>query len=151
VGTKYGKIITFAICYNNRVINRPFGGERIPKVIHFEIPAIDTKRAVNFYKKAFDWEFSNYGGDEMDYWLITAGTDKEPGINGAIAKKDEVHATTINTLGVVSFEEAVAKIKDAGGQVLLPKMTVPNVGYMTYCKDTEGNVFGIMQSNPQAK
>jgi predicted enzyme related to lactoylglutathione lyase len=59
--------------------------------------------------------------------------------------------TTINTLGVVSLEEAVAKIKDAGGQVLLPKMTVPNVRYMTYCKDTEGNVFGILQSDPQAK
>jgi uncharacterized protein len=127
------------------------GGERIPKVIHFEIPALDTKRAVNFYEKAFGWEFSNYGGGEMDYWLVAAGKDEEPGINGAIAKKDEMHAATINTLGVVSFEEAVVKIKEAGGQVLLPKMTVPNVGYMTYCKDTEGNVFGIMQSDPQAK
>jgi uncharacterized protein len=139
------------ICYNNIVINRSFEGERIPKVIHFEIPAIDVKCAVNFYKKAFGWEFSNYGGDEMDYWLVTAGKDEEPGINGAIAKKDEMYSTTINTLGVVSFEEAVAKIKEAGGQVLLPKMTVPNVGYMTYCKDTECNVFSIMQSDSQAK
>jgi predicted enzyme related to lactoylglutathione lyase len=106
---------------------------------------------VNFYKKAFGWEFSSYGGNEMDYWLVTAGKDDEPGINGAIAKKDEMHATTINTLGVVSFEEAVVKIKEAGGQVLLPKMAVPNVGYMTYCKDTEGNLFGIMQSDPKAK
>ena len=148
---KDGNLITFVICYNNRAINWLFGGERIPKVIHFEIPAIDVKRAVNFYKKAFGWEFSSYGGNEMDYWLVTAGKDDEPGINGAIAKKDEMHATTINTLGVVSFEEAVVKIKEAGGQVLLPKMTVPNIGYMTYCKDTEGNLFGIMQSDPQAK
>jgi predicted enzyme related to lactoylglutathione lyase len=123
----------------------------MPKAIHFEIPASDTKRAVNFYKNAFGWEFRNYGGEEMDYWLVAAGKEDEPGINGAIAKKDEMHNATINTLAVTSFEDAVAKIKEAGGQVLMTKMTVPNVGYMTYCKDTEGNVFGIMQQDPKAK
>ena len=45
----------------------------MPKVIHFEIPATDTKRAVDFYKKAFNWQIVSYGGGEMDYWLITAG------------------------------------------------------------------------------
>jgi predicted enzyme related to lactoylglutathione lyase len=123
----------------------------MPKVIHFEIPAKDTKRAVAFYSKAFGWKLDNYGGEGMDYWLATAGEDKEPGINGAIAKKDEMHPTTINTLSVLSFEEAVKNIKEAGGKVLGPKMTVPNVGYMTYCKDPEGNIFGIMQMNPKAK
>jgi len=122
----------------------------MPKVIHFEIPAVDTKRAVDFYKKAFGWEFSNYGGEQMDYWLATAGKDNEPGVNGAIAKKDDTHPTTINTVSVSSFEDAVEKIKMAGGEILLPKMAVPNVGYMTYCKDTEGNIFGIMQSDPKA-
>jgi predicted enzyme related to lactoylglutathione lyase len=52
---------------------------------------------------------------------------------------------------VTSFEDAVKKIKAAGGQVIGPKMTVPKVGYMTYCKDTEGNIFGIMQTDLQAK
>jgi predicted enzyme related to lactoylglutathione lyase len=33
----------------------------------------------------------------------------------------------------------------------MPKMTVPHVGYMTYCKDPEGNIFGIMQQNPRAE
>ena len=121
----------------------------MPKIIHFEVPAKDTKRAVAFYKKAFGWKFIKYVG--MDYWLATAGEDKEPGINGAIAKKDETHLTTINTVSVPSFEEAVKKIKAAGGEILGPKMTVPSVGYMAYCKDTEGNIFGIMQMDPKAK
>jgi len=30
-------------------------------------------------------------------------------------------------------------------------MAVPNVGYMAYCKDPEGNLFGIMQVDPNAK
>jgi predicted enzyme related to lactoylglutathione lyase len=121
----------------------------MPKVIHFEIPAGNTKRAVTFYEKAFGWKFNKYEG--MDYWLATAGEDKEPGINGAISEKDAVHPTTINTISVPSFEEAVKKIKAAGGEILGPKMTVPSVGYMAYCKDTEGNTFGIMQMDPKAK
>jgi uncharacterized protein len=119
------------------------------KVIHFEIPAEDPKRAVTFYKKAFGWKLTKYG--DMDYWLAATGDDKEPGINGAITAKDNIHSTPINTISVPSFEEAVKKIKAAEGEILGPKMTVPNVGYMTYCKDTEGNIFGIMQTDSKAK
>jgi predicted enzyme related to lactoylglutathione lyase len=126
------------------------GGEKVPKVIHFEIPAQDTKRAVAFYEKVFNWKLNNYGGG-MDYWLAAAGEDKEPGINGAIIVKSDTHPTTINTISVPSFEEATKRIREAGGQVLGPKMTVPSVGYMSYCKDTEGNIFGIMQTDPKAK
>jgi predicted enzyme related to lactoylglutathione lyase len=123
----------------------------VPKVIHFEIPAEDTKRAVGFYEKAFGWKCNKYGGEGMDYWLATAGKDKEPGINGAILKRGEGHRSTVNTISVTSFEEAVKRIKAAGGEVLGPKMAVQSVGYMTYCKDTEGNIFGIMQMDPNAK
>jgi predicted enzyme related to lactoylglutathione lyase len=123
----------------------------VPKVIHFEIPAEDTKRAVRFYEKAFGWKINKYGGEGMDYWLATASEDKEPGINGAILKKGESHRSTVNTISVTSFEDAVKKIKAAGGKVLGPKMAVQSVGYMTYCKDTEGNIFGIMQMDPKAK
>ena len=123
----------------------------MPKIIHFEIPAEDTKRAVTFYEKAFGWKFNEYDGEEMDYWLATAGEDKEPGINGAISEKDETHPTTINTISVPSFEDAVKKISAAGGEILGPKMTVLSVGYMAYCKDTEGNIFGIMQTDPKAE
>jgi hypothetical protein len=121
----------------------------MPKVIHFEIPAKDTKRAVAFYEKALGWKFSKYAG--MDYWLATAGDDKEPGINGAIILKGDTHPTTINTVSVSSFEDAVKRIKAAGGEVLGSKMAVPGVGYMAYCRDTEGNILGIMQMDPKAK
>ena len=121
----------------------------MPKVIHFEIPANDTKRAVAFYKEVFGWKFDKYEG--MDYWLASTGEEKEPGIDGAIAEKDASHPTTINTISVPSFEDAVKKINASGGATLGPKMTVSSVGYMAYCKDTEGNIFGIMQMDPKAK
>jgi uncharacterized protein len=123
----------------------------LPKVIHFEIPADDLERAVNFYRKVFGWIIDKYGGGAMNYWLVTTGDNQEPGINGAIAEKDEIHPSTINTVSVPSFEVAISKIEDACGKVLMPKMAVPGVGYMTYCRDTEGNIFGIMQTDPAAK
>jgi predicted enzyme related to lactoylglutathione lyase len=33
----------------------------------------------------------------------------------------------------------------------MPRMTIPNVGYVAYLKDTEGNIFGVLQSDPGAK
>jgi len=40
---------------------------------------------------------------------------------------------------------------DAGGKLIMPKTPIPTVGYFAYCQDTEGNLFGVMQSDPSAK
>jgi predicted enzyme related to lactoylglutathione lyase len=59
--------------------------------------------------------------------------------------------TTYNTVGVPSVDEFLKKIVKAGGKIVQKKTTIPGVGYMAYCADTEGNVFGIMQDDPTAK
>ena len=120
----------------------------MPKVIHFEISAKDSKRAVKFYQKVFGWQANKYG--TMEYWIVKAGEDKEVGINGAISGVSSFKGT-INTISVLSYEEAAKKIVEAGGKILSPKTAVPGIGYMSYCKDTEGNVFGIMQIDSKAK
>lgn len=43
------------------------------------------------------------------------------------------------------------KVKESGGQIVVEKMGVPKVGWMAYGKDTEGNIFGMMQFDPDAK
>ena len=50
-----------------------------------------------------------------------------------------------------NVDEFAKRIEQAGGKVIMAKSTVPGVGYMAYCQDTEGNVFGIMQEDPSAK
>jgi predicted enzyme related to lactoylglutathione lyase len=121
----------------------------VPKVVHFEIPADNPERAVKFYKKVFNWKIEKWAGP-MDYWLVTAGEEKEPGINGAITPKANLTVTT-NTINVPSVDDFIEKIKEAGGKVVQGKMAVQGVGYMAYCMDTEGNVFGIMQMDKSAK
>jgi uncharacterized protein len=40
--------------------------------IHFEIPAEDPERAIQFYEKVFGWKFERWNGP-MEYWTISTG------------------------------------------------------------------------------
>ena len=120
------------------------------KVIHFEICASNVKRAVDFYRQVFGWHIDKWGG-EMEYWLAVAGREDEPGINGAITSRSENMSGTVNTISVPSLDDVMQAVTAAGGKVLTSRMTVPGVGYMAYCLDSEGNHFGVMQEDIQAK
>lgn len=120
----------------------------IPKIIHFEIPADDPKRAAEFYTRVFGWKVEKWG--PVDYWNVTAGKDDEPGINGAISPRSELPVTR-NTISVPSIEEFADKITKAGGKIVTPKMPIPGFGYLVSCIDTEGNAFNIMQQDSKAK
>lgn len=118
------------------------------RLVHFEIPADDPERAVKFYKDTLDWDIFKLDGP-VEYYLITTGPEGEPGINGAIYRREE-GAATRNTVDVDDLDAAVKSIEDAGGKVVQPKQPVPGVGWMAYVTDTEGNVFGLMQADEQA-
>ncbi len=121
----------------------------MPRVIHFELFADDPGRAVKFYTDVFGWQIQDWGGP-LEYWLASTGPDSEPGINGAIVRRIPEHLATINIIAVPDADAFMEKIASAGGKVLTPKMTIPGVGYLTYCQDTEGNPFGIMQEDRNA-
>ncbi len=119
------------------------------KVVHFELPADDPKRAISFYEKVFGWTVTKWEG--IDYWLVTAGSDDEPGINAAITPRTTPERATICSMSTTSVDESARKVVDAGGSVIMPKGPVPGVGYLIMCKDTEGTVFGIIEFDPSAK
>ena len=118
------------------------------RVVHFEINAKEPKRAVEFYKSVFGWKIDKWDGPQ-DYWLASTGDESEPGINGAIMTAGE-KSSTVNTIEVESVREYTDKIKKAGGEVVQEITTIPNIGYLAYCADTEGNVFGVMESDEKA-
>ena len=120
------------------------------KVIHFEINVDNPGRAIKFYSSAFGWKIDKYGGGQMDYWLVTAGPEAEGGINGAIMPRMD-NLTTVNTVSVASLEEAMKAVEKGGGKITRPKMTIPGIGYVAYCLDTEGNAFGMLQGDSSAK
>jgi uncharacterized protein len=127
----------------------------MPRVVHFEIHAADPDRAVNFYKTLFGWEFQKWEGP-MEYWLITTGPNEQPGINGGLVRRQgeidgQAVIAYVCTVDVENLDASVEKVVNNGGQIALPKMPIPGMGWLAYCKDTEGNIFGMMQGDPNAQ
>jgi len=115
------------------------------RVTHFEINADNAERAIRFYQNVFGWKIERWNGP-TDYWLITTGDQSEDGIDGAIMPRIGPFSAFINTIEVDSLDAAVADVKSNGGKIMGDKMTIPGVGYFTYCTDTEGNQFGLIES-----
>lgn len=126
----------------------------MPRVIHFEIQADEPERAIHFYTELFAWEFTQWEGGPQ-YWLIATGPANHPGINGGLVPRrlpEQGHAihAYVCTVDVPSVDDAAAKVEMLGGSIAVPKMPVPGVGWLAYAKDTEGNIFGMMQADPTA-
>jgi len=43
------------------------------------------------------------------------------------------------------------KIEDAGGNICVPKMAIPGVGWLAYAQDPAKNVFGVLEPDTDAK
>jgi uncharacterized protein len=115
------------------------------RVIHFEISADEPQRALDFYARVFDWRAQKWEGPQ-DYWLLMTGEGQ--GIDGGLMKRQPEFPGTVNSIEVASVDEFSEKVKANGGSIVLPKMAVQGVGYLAYCTDTEGNLFGIFQPDP---
>jgi predicted enzyme related to lactoylglutathione lyase len=129
----------------------------MPRVVHFEIHAENPERAVRFYSGVFGWTFQKWAGP-LDYWLAKTGSPDQRGIDGGLLVRHGSAPTegqSVNayvcTMDVASVDDSITAITGHGGTVVMPKMPVPGIGWLAYAKDTEGNVFGIMQPDPTAK
>ena len=118
--------------------------------VHFEIPAENPERAIAFYQKVFGWTFQKWDGP-MPYWLVMTGPTDQPGINGGLMPRRDPAQPCVNTMDVANVDASLATITGSGGQCVVPKMPIPGIGWLAYCKDTEGHIFGIMQNDPSAK
>jgi predicted enzyme related to lactoylglutathione lyase len=127
----------------------------MPRPIHFEIHAENPERAIAFYHALFGWEFSQWAGQA--YWLVKTGEKGTPGIDGGLmprrgpapADMQPVNAF-VCTVDVADVDATVARVTALGGTIALPKMPIPAVGWLAYAKDTEGNLFGVMQMDANA-
>jgi predicted enzyme related to lactoylglutathione lyase len=112
------------------------------KLVHFEVPAKDTGRAKSFYGDVFGWSFNDSGMPGMDYNLTQAGG--EPG--GAVYSHEDAFDGIFVYFDTDDIDGSVQKVRDAGGEAN-DKGPIPGIGWFSHCKDTEGNDFGLFQSD----
>jgi predicted enzyme related to lactoylglutathione lyase len=125
------------------------------RVVHFEIHADDPERAKSFYSALFGWKITKWDGP-IEYWLIETGPKTDQGIDGGMLRR----RAPIDGLAVIAYvctidceniEATMATAQKLGAAIALPKTAIPGVGWMAYLKDTEGNIFGVMQSDMAAR
>jgi uncharacterized protein len=127
----------------------------MPRPIHFEVYVDDIERATAFYTDTFGWEIKKWEGP-IDYWLVMTGPQTEKGIDGGMMKrKGSVDGESVTgyvcTMEIDDIDAYIEKVKSHDGTVTVPKRAIPTVGWIAYFKDTEGNHFGLMQTDREAK
>lgn len=119
------------------------------RITHFEIPSDNPEKAMEFYKKVFNWNFIQFGKDP--YWMVITGDETKPGINGGIMKKRDPRQPVVNSVSVDNIDETMKVIESSGGKIVVPKLPIPEVGWLAYFIDPDGNIHGIMQEDKNAK
>ena len=123
-------------------------------VRHFAINADDLPRARRFYERVFAWKFEPWG--PPGFFLIATGTEKEPGIQGALQGRRELVPGQRMTgyecsIAVDDVDQVAAAVRANGGRVIMERVTIVGVGHLIFFEDTEGNVAGAMQYDSQAE
>lgn len=116
---------------------------KLGSIVHVEIPCKDRERAKKFYGDMFGWKFEDF--PEMDYTIFE--TSAPPG--GGIYVPSEFNpGSVLNYILVDSVEGTSRKIEKAGGQVVVPRTEIPNMGWFAIFKDPDGNLMALYRGAP---
>lgn len=111
-------------------------------IVYVEFGATDVPRAAAFYQYVFGWEFSDPGA--VKYSTFSSGPN---GIGGGIYVIDKANGN--GNSGVVLYimvddiDNYSGKIIAGGGQVVVPKSEIKEVGWYGHFKDPSGNLLGL--------
>jgi len=114
----------------------------------FDILVSDMDRAETFYRTVLEREFENIS-DPTDTSVTMKGfiTDMEHyGAGGALVKRKGAEPASGGTIVYFGVEDCAieeSRVASAGGTVINPKMSIGKYGFVSVCRDTEGNFFGL--------
>ncbi|TML26146.1 MAG: VOC family protein [Actinobacteria bacterium] len=113
------------------------------RVVHLEFPAQDLERGKKFWEGVGGWEIKDSGMPGMQYLMWQEGDQ-----GGGVYSMEGQSGTTLY-LGADDIDADLAKVKELGGDAE-DKQPIPNVGWFSRCKDSEGNEFSLFQSDESA-
>jgi uncharacterized protein len=108
------------------------------KLNYIEFPAKNLEKAKYFFKKVFDWTFSDYGPEYTAF--------SNAGIDGGFYKSNLKVSTNSGSALVVFYSESLAKtqskIEEFEGQISKPIFSFPG-GKRFHFTDPNGNEFAV--------
>jgi len=115
----------------------------VGRSVRLRIYAPEPLRAAAFYSEVFGWALPTDG--DRRCWVITPGDDPRLGV---AAEDQEI---TIPTVHVADLDATTAAALAAGGEILVARMPLTGTGWLVCLADTEGNLIGVMQDDPDAR
>ncbi len=112
----------------------------------FEIPVTAIERAIRFYEAVLDKKLTR---QDMQSFKMAIFPYPEGGTGGALCQHPQYQpapsgGVVIYLDGGDDLDKPLGRVVGAGGQVVMPKTLItPEIGYMGFFKDTEGNVIAL--------
>ena len=115
----------------------------------FEIPVIDFERAKTFYSSVFEVEFEDMEMGNAIMAMFPWDPNK-PGSGGSLYKSEEVTPHNQGTTVYISCDDCgveSTRVESNGGQLIMPKTSIGEHGYVALFIDSEGNKVGMHSTN----
>jgi hypothetical protein len=124
------------------------------KPTYFDLSVRDVGAARRFFEASLGWRFERFPMP-YEYYRIEAGAPAEPGIDGGIGSIGDAplaggRPLTLLTVPVPDLDAALARVRDAGGRVVEPRLPIPAIGWYATCAEPGGLMFGLIEADPSA-
>lgn len=111
--------------------------------VWFEIPVTDMARAKAFYGAVIQGELTD--NDDGPNPMAMFPINGESSVSGHLYPGTPSASGSGNTIHIAvpgKVEDAMERVKSAGGQILSPIIEIP-AGRFAYCLDPDGNSIGV--------
>jgi predicted enzyme related to lactoylglutathione lyase len=113
----------------------------------FDIYVTDLDRAVEFYQTVLQCKLEPIGDPTGETQMMSFPADIGAyGAGGALSKSPHAGPGVGGTIVYFNSEDCAvdeSRVEAAGGQVVRPKFSIGEFGFVSLCMDTEGNMVGI--------
>lgn len=116
----------------------------------FEIYVNDMNRAKSFYESVLATTLGPLpmpeGSEGMEMLAFPMDNPMGSGATGALVKMSGFGPASAGTIVYFSCEDCAvesSRVEAAGGEVLQPKQSIGEYGFISILKDTESNIIGL--------
>ena len=114
----------------------------------FEIAVTDLDRAKKFYGSVFQTGFQDLDMDQTKMSMFAMDPEKS-GAGGSLLLADEAKPSADGTTIYFQCDDVATeagRVEENGGQIVFPKMSIGEFGFVAQFIDTEGNRIGLHSS-----
>ncbi len=114
--------------------------------VWFDLSTSDLEAAKAFYSDLFGWTYEDNGPEMGHYNMALTDGRAAAAMAPKMPGQDSGPVAWTVYFGVADADNAAARIKAAGGSMMVEPMSVGEVGSMGIAVDPDGAVFGLWQA-----